>query len=386
MTEPVLSVLMTVYQGARYLPATLESILTQTFMDFELIAVDDGSSDGTGALLDAAAARDERLIVLHNPLNLGITRSMNRLFPLARGRFVTRHDGDDVSAPERFARQVAFLEAHPAVGMVSAHIDVIGPDDTLQPIEKFISGDDNASIQQTLYDYNCLCQGSVMFRRECRAAVGLYDEALELSEDYDFWLRMAEITQVTKLPEALYLYRLHPGSVTRLHYGQQLLRKALGLEKALARRFGAQPPQPLTGFAARDYLEAAVHLDAAGDSGNLRLSLAGVLRHRPEWFETEKMSIPIPATPAGEEFARSVFAEIAAPAERQRRLARYLARLHMRAVFNGAARKDWAQVNAHLLPAVRHDPAWLLNRGVCVIAARGLAWRLRHGRWTGQAV
>jgi hypothetical protein len=226
-----------------------------------------------------------------------------------------------------------------------------------------------------------------MFRSELRAAVGVYDEALELSEDYDFWMRMTELTQVVKLPEALYLYRLHPGSVTHQHYGLQLLRKALGLDKALARRFsGRAVPAALASFAARDYLEAAVHLQAAGDNANLRLSLAGVLRHRPEWFETEKMSIPIPPTPAGEEFARSVFAEIPFPAQRRRRLARYLARLHMHAVFDGAARKDWAQVNAHLLPAVRHDPAWLLNRGVWAIAARGLAWRVRHGRWTGQPV
>jgi hypothetical protein len=250
---------------------------------------------------------------------------------------------------------------------------------------KFISGDDNSFIQETLYDYNCLCQGSVMFRRECREAVGLYDEALELSEDYDFWLRMAEITQIVKLPAQLYDYRLHTGSVTHLQYGKQMLRKALGLDKALARRFGARPPEKLTAFAARDYLEAAVHLSASADTDSLRLSLMGVLRHRPEWFEQETVHIPIPATPAGEQLAAAVFSEIAAPAERRRRLARFLARQAMREVFTGAGRQDWAQVNAHLAAAVRHDPAWLLNRGVRSIAARALVWRLSQGRRTGRA-
>ena len=372
---PTLSVLMTVYQGARYLPATLESVLTQSFADFEFIIVDDGSSDGTGALLDTAAARDERLAVLHNPGNQGITRSMNRLFPMARGRFVTRHDSDDLSARERFAQQVVFLDTNPDVGMVSSQIGVIGPDGTPLPVSKFVSGNDNEAIQEQLYDYNCLCQGSVMFRRECRESVGLYDETLELSEDYDFWLRMTEITRVVKLPAVLYQYRDHDGSVTHRHYGQQLLRKAIGLDKALVRRFGAEPPDKLVTLAARDYLEAAVHLNSGGDIAGLRQSLAGVLRHRPEWFASETIHIPIATTPAGEQFARSVFTEIASPVERWWRLERFLARQHMREVFTGAAAGDWAQAGPHLAAGVRHNPAWLLNRGVWVIMAKTLAWR-----------
>ncbi len=375
---PTLSVLMTVYQGARYLPATLDSVLTQSFTNFEFIVVDDGSSDGTGALLDAAAARDGRLAVLRNPTNRGITRSMNRLFPIARGRFVTRHDSDDLSARERFAQQVAFLDSNPDVGMVSSQIGVIGPDGTPVPVSKFVSGNDNAAIQAQLYDYNCLCQGSVMFRRECRESVGLYDEALELSEDYDFWLRMTEITRVVKLPAVLYQYREHDGSVTHRHYGQQLLRKAIGLDKALARRFGAQPPEKLVAMAARDYLEAAVHLNSGGDIAGLRQSLAGVLRRRPEWFESDTIHIPIATTPAGEQVARAVFAEIASPVERRRRLDRFLARQHMREVFTAAAAGDWARASLHLGAGVRHNPGWLLNRGVWVIMAKTLAWRLNR--------
>jgi len=159
-------------------------------------------------------------------------------------------------------------------------------------MSKFVSANDNEAIQEQLYDHNCLCQGSVMFRRECRESVGLYDETLELSEDYDFWLRMTEITRVVKLPAVLYQYRDHDSSVTHRHYGQQLLRKAFGLDKALARRFGAEPPDTLVTMAARDYLEAAVHLNSSGDIAGLRQSLAGVLRRRPEWFESETIHIP----------------------------------------------------------------------------------------------
>ena len=376
MTAPALSVLMTVYQSARYLPATLDSILGQTFGDFEFMVVDDGSNDGTGALLDAAAARDGRLSVQHNHANQGITRSMNRLFPLARGRYVTRHDGDDLSARDRFAQQVAFLDAHPAVGMASSHISVIGPDGAVLPTARFVSANDNQSIQETLYDYNCLCQGSVMFRRQAREAVGLYDEALELSEDYDFWLRMAEITQVVKLPAPLYLYRDHAGSVSHLQYGRQVLRKALGLEKALARRFGEAPPERLAFLAARDYLEAAVNLQGSTDTADLRRSLAGVLRHCPQWFESDAISIPIPATPAGDQLAREVFLESPPLPAGRARLERFLARQHMREVFTGASQGDWARVSMHLGPGLRHGPRWMLNRGVWVITAKTLAWRI----------
>ena len=374
MTAPVISVLMTVYQGARYLPDTLESILTQTFGDFEFLVVDDGSTDGTTALLDEAAARDGRLSVQHNPSNQGITRSMNRLFPLARGRYVTRHDADDLSAPDRFARQAAFLDANPNIGLVSSQIGVIGSDGARLPTPRFVSGNDNQSIQETLYDYNCLCQGSVMFRRACREAVGLYDETLELSEDYDFWLRLAEVTQLVKLPTELYLYRDHPGSVSHLKYGQQVLHKAIGLDKALTRRFGGTPPARLAAFAARDYLEAAVNLRSSSDSVELRQGLAGVLRHRPDWFASDAVHIPIPATPAGDQLAREVFAANPALPHGQRQLERFLARQYMREVFAGARRHDWAYVSAHLGRGLRYGPRWLLNRGVWVLIVKTLAW------------
>jgi len=378
MTSPALSVLMTVYQGASLLPATLDSVLTQTFTDFEFITVDDGSTDGTGAVLQAYAARDARLKVLHNPANQGITRAMNRLFPMARGRYVTRHDADDLSAPERFAQQVAFLDTHLDIGMVSSHIGVIGADGRPLPQAMFVSGNDNESIQGELYDSNCLCQGSVMFRRECREAIGLYDPALELSEDYDFWLRMTEITRVVKLPATLYQYRWHAASVSHQRYGQQLLRQALGLEKALARRCGPQPPERLARLLARDYLAAVEHLRLAGDLDGERQALVGVLRWQPAWYESDAVAIPIPPTPAGEALARTVFADIRNPLERRLRLGRFLARGHMREVFGGAAAGDWARVGAHLAPAVRQDPAWLLNRGVWSLSVRALAWRLSH--------
>jgi glycosyltransferase involved in cell wall biosynthesis len=378
MTSPALSVLMTVYQGASFLPATLDSVLTQTFTDFEFIALDDGSTDGTGAILEAYAARDARLRVLHNPVNQGTTSAMNQLFPLARGRYVTRHDADDLSVRERFAQQVAFLDANPDIGMVSSLIGLIGSDGATLDEVRFASGNDHEAILERLYDYNCLCQGSVMFRRQCREAVGLYDENIRNSEDYDYWLRMVEITRVVKLPVQLYIYRDHQRSVSHQHYGKTQLGKAVGLEKALRRRFGASPPDRLVTLVARDYLDAAEHLQSEADTANQRLSLAGVLRHRPEWFESDAVSIPIPPTPAGERLAQDVFAEIASPTERQRRLASFLARQHMREVFTSAARGDWARVGAHLGPAVRQDPAWLLNRGVWSLSARALAWRLGH--------
>jgi hypothetical protein len=215
-----------------------------------------------------------------------------------------------------------------------------------------------------------------MFRRACREAVGLYDETLELSEDYDFWLRLAEVTHLVKLPAELYLYRDHAGSVSHLKYGQQVLRKAIGLDKALTRRFGGTPPARLATFAARDYLEAALNLPSSGDTVELHQSLAGVLRHRPDWFVSDAVHIPIPATPAGDQLAREVFAADPDLPRARHQLERFLARQYMREVFAGARRHDWADVSIHLGPGLRHGPRWLLNRGVWVLLVKTLAWRL----------
>jgi len=171
---PLVSVLMTVYNGERFLSATVASILDQTYRNIELLVLDDGSEDGTWPILANFAARDERICLLRHDQNRGVPLAMNRLFGLAKGTYVNRHDADDLSHPQRYAKQVQFLEAAPAVGVVGTRVQVIDPND--QPLELpfFAAVTHDAEIQAELLRNNCLCQGSVMFRRQLLDQVGNY--------------------------------------------------------------------------------------------------------------------------------------------------------------------------------------------------------------------
>src|SRR5262245_47416384 len=127
-STPAVSVLMPVYNAGRFLAPALDSILAQTFADFELIAIDDGSSDGSGKVLAEFAARDRRVCVLTQE-NCGIVATLNRALELARAPLVARMDADDLSRPDRFAQQVAYLREHPDVAVVSGAMDQIDEDD-----------------------------------------------------------------------------------------------------------------------------------------------------------------------------------------------------------------------------------------------------------------
>ncbi len=114
---PKLSVVMPLYNAARYLRPAIESILNQTYTDFEFIIVDDCSTDETPAILDSYP--DPRIVRLRNPQNLGIVGALNRGLEAARGQYIARMDGDDIALAERFAQQVAWLDAHPNIGLCS---------------------------------------------------------------------------------------------------------------------------------------------------------------------------------------------------------------------------------------------------------------------------
>ena len=125
MSRPKVSVLMSVYNGERYLSESVESILDQTYSDFEFIIVDDASEDGTWQMLTTYVGRDSRIVLIRNKENIGLTRSLNKGLALARGKYIARQDADDVSVPERLAKQVAFLERHPSVVLLGTAIEWI---------------------------------------------------------------------------------------------------------------------------------------------------------------------------------------------------------------------------------------------------------------------
>ncbi|MEP7357844.1 MAG: glycosyltransferase, partial [Anaerolineales bacterium] len=241
MTAPRVSVLMPVYNGGEYLAAALDSILSQSLAELELVAVDDGSTDGSAGLLATRAAGDPRLVIVTNPRNLGLTHSLNRGLAVCRGAYIARQDADDLSAPGRLARQAEYLDAHAEIGVLATAIAIVDADGGVRRERYFEDKLTNAELQAGLLVDYCIGHGSVMMRRQALDAVGGYDAAMEPAEDHDLWLRLAEVTQLACLPDALYSYRHLGTSVSRTRRSQQVLRVAQAIENALRRRCGPAP-------------------------------------------------------------------------------------------------------------------------------------------------
>ena len=199
---PGVTVLLAVHNGERFLRAALESILAQSYRDFELLVVDDGSTDRTAEIL--ASCDDARLRVIGQE-RCGLTRSLNRGLAAARGAFVARMDADDISAPDRLLEQVRALENDPELGLVGCRylrIDEKGRALRLPLVPVY-----DAAIRDTLVLRNPFCHSAVTFRRRLVEEVGGYDTALELSQDYDLWFRLAPRCRMWNHPGLLHSWR-----------------------------------------------------------------------------------------------------------------------------------------------------------------------------------
>ena len=237
--SPAISVLIPVWHAVRFLPAALDSVLAQTFADFEVIAIDDGTRDGSSEVLAAFAARDRRVRVVRQE-NRGIVASLNRALELARAPFVARMDHDDVSRPDRFAKQLAYLQRHPEVAAVSGAMDVIDQEGTYLRTEAAPTLP--AAVQDELLYRNCICHPAVMARTEALRKVGGYRKNAQFAEDYDLWLRLSEVGAIANLPDVLLSYRLHPVRMSTQGYIVQELAVLAARGAARQRRRGNPDP------------------------------------------------------------------------------------------------------------------------------------------------
>ncbi|UFS70612.1 glycosyltransferase [Geomonas sp. RF6] len=218
MSQPRISVLMPVRNEERYLEQALDSLFRQTLSDWELVAVDDGSTDATPAILAQAARGDERVKVVRLQGD-GLVPALNAGLEACRAPLLARMDGDDICHPRRFERQAAYLELHHGVGLVASNFRHF-PRPTLQRgmigYEKWQNSlSDHALICRDLFVESPFVHPSVMTRREVVEEVGGYRDA-GWAEDYDLWLRMAAAgVRFGRLPETLFFWRDHPERETR---------------------------------------------------------------------------------------------------------------------------------------------------------------------------
>ena len=204
------SVLMPVYNGARYLALAIESILNQTYPYFQLIVIDDGSTDETESILEQF--KDPRILTLKQD-HQGLIAALNKGLAAASGQYIARMDSDDISLPSRFASQVQFLDAHPDVGIVGTACHIIDGGGRLQHVQRWPSSD--VHIRWALLLTSPFAHPTVMCRRDLLFDHHLaYDEAYTSAEDYDLWTRLLEHTHGANLDEPLLQYRTHGAGVT----------------------------------------------------------------------------------------------------------------------------------------------------------------------------
>ncbi|MEM8864346.1 MAG: glycosyltransferase [Planctomycetota bacterium] len=239
---PTVSVIMAVYNGDRFLREAVDSVLAQTFTDFELVVVDDGSTDQSPAMLDSYAASDERVVLLRQE-NQGLTKSLNTAIAAARGKYLARMDGDDICLPERFAKQVAFLDSHPEVALVGTGMHSIDASGDRLGTRRLES--DHAKLDAAhMLGGSSLVHPSIMVRAAAMAQIGGYAEQYRTSQDLDLFLRLAEVGTLTNLTEPLLLYRWHDDNIS-VRKADQQDRDVTAIVAAAHRRRGLDPPRSM---------------------------------------------------------------------------------------------------------------------------------------------
>lgn len=203
-----ISVVMPVYNGAPYLDEAIKSILNQSFSDFEFIIINDGSTDNSREIIERH--RDPRIKRIDNKENRGVTESLNKGLHVAVGEFIVRMDSDDFSLPNRFSRQLAYMESHPEIGVCGSHVQVMGSQEVWSQPEH------PEEVKCRLLLHCCLAHPSVMFRREILVKHSLqYHASYNHAEDYQLWTQLSQVTMISNVPEVLLHYRLHENQISK---------------------------------------------------------------------------------------------------------------------------------------------------------------------------
>jgi glycosyltransferase involved in cell wall biosynthesis len=239
--KPRVSVIIPAWNAQRYLAEAVESILAQTFEDFECIVVDDGSLDRTAHVIADFARRDGRVRCVQIPHG-GIVEALNAGLHAARGELIARMDADDICLPERFAKQIDFLDLHPQCVAVGSKVTLVDPYGS--PLWDIEVKTEHEQIESELLGGNgwALFHPTAIIRKSAMSQIGGYRAEYQWSEDIDIFLRLAEVGRLANIPEALLRYRQHFSSVNRTKLELQLRRNQRLLAEAHERRGRSLPP------------------------------------------------------------------------------------------------------------------------------------------------
>lgn len=220
---PKVSVVMSVYNGAEYLSEAIDSILAQTFPDFELIIIDDASSDDSQAIINGYT--DKRIRLLINESNLGLPASLNKGIRYAQGKYIVRMDSDDISLPDRIEKQVRFMDAHPDIAASSGNYYMI---DSFGNISKNIFGRirshkmNEKMLQRYALIPSPLVHPAAIIRKEVFDKGVAYNEKYKAAQDYDLWLNIWEKYKLGNIKDIILKYRVHSKSISKKKKERQL--------------------------------------------------------------------------------------------------------------------------------------------------------------------
>ena len=244
VSTPRISVLMPVYNAAGFLAEAVESVLRQTRADFEFIIIDDGSTDASGAMLAAYAAKDRRIRLVTRP-NTGYAAALNEMLGYAAAPLLARMDADDIAMPARFEEQAAYLDAHPECVAVGSRVLLI--DEEGAPIRDMATSERHEQIdaEHMRGEGGAIIHPAAMIRADAVRRIGGYRIERSPAEDLDLFLRLAEVGQLANLGARLLRYRIHLGSVGHTKRAAQIRAARAAVEDAHRRRGLPAPSEPV---------------------------------------------------------------------------------------------------------------------------------------------
>lgn len=219
---PSVSVVMPAYNAEKYLREAIDSILAQTYKDFEFIIINDGSTDRTKEII--LSYSDPRIVYLENEENSGICVTLNKGLDAARGRYIARMDADDIALPDRFALQVDFLDSHPKIGVVGSYLQIMDE----KGVKKYIfeNSPDPDECYINMIFATSVGHPSVLIRKSCLKDNNLeYEEYFRGMEDFFLWWQIAKHAQISNIPKPLLNYRCHGNQVTKNQINNDFLKR-----------------------------------------------------------------------------------------------------------------------------------------------------------------
>tara|TARA_B100000989_G_C19522730_1_gene465106 strand:- start:106 stop:1017 length:912 start_codon:yes stop_codon:yes gene_type:complete len=218
--ENKISVILSVYNGSKYISESVRSILNQSHKNFELIIIDDGSTDNSLSLCENLKKNDERIILIKNS-HKGLTRSLNDALKISKGKFIARQDSDDISLPKRLEKQLQWFMTSNKKVLCGTNCKILSDKNKLKV--NWSIKYKNYDIKKKLEYSNCFVHSSVMFLRDKAEMFGFYDENLKYAQDYDLWWKLSTIGEVGNLKEKLLTIRDLKASISRQNTNKQTL-------------------------------------------------------------------------------------------------------------------------------------------------------------------